>query len=120
MDDVLLEQGSLSRYGRSPGKGNGYPLQYSCLENSIDRGAWWATVHGVAKSWTRLSTQHALKPSSIAPQPVESREAPTNSTVSLSSQRHKKKLPEVTGTSRGNPGFSAVTRERPRECFKMC
>ena len=34
----------------SPGEGNGYPLQYSCLENSVDRGAWWATVHGVAKS----------------------------------------------------------------------
>ena len=33
----------------------GYPLQYSCLENSMDRGAWWVTVHGVAKSWTRLS-----------------------------------------------------------------
>ena len=61
-----------------------------------------------------------MKPSSISPQPVESREAPTNSTVSLSSQRHKKKIPEVTGTSRGTPGFSAVTRERPRECFKMC
>ena len=37
---------------RSPGEGNGYPLQYSCLENSMDRGAWGATVHGVAKSWT--------------------------------------------------------------------
>ena len=61
-----------------------------------------------------------MKPSSIAPQPVESREAPTNSTVSLSSQRHNEKLPEVTGTSRGNPGFSAMTRERPQECFKMC
>ena len=60
------------------------------------------------------------KPSSIAPQPVESREAPTNSTVSLSSQRHNEKLPEVTGTRRGNPGFSYTTRERPRECFKMC
>ena len=35
--------------GRSPGEGNGYPLQYSCLGNPIDRGAWWATVHGVAK-----------------------------------------------------------------------
>ena len=35
--------------GRSPGEGNGNPLQYSCLENSVDRGAWWATVHGVAK-----------------------------------------------------------------------
>ena len=41
--------------GRSPGEGNGSPLQYSCLENSLDGGAWWATVHGVTKSWTRLS-----------------------------------------------------------------
>ena len=39
----------------SPGEGNGNPLQYSCLENPIDRGAWWATVHGVAKSLARLS-----------------------------------------------------------------
>ena len=38
--------------GRSPEEGNGNPLQYSCLENSMDRGAWWATVHEVAKSWT--------------------------------------------------------------------
>ena len=41
--------------GRSPGKGNGNPLQYSCLENPIEGGAWWATVHGVAKSRTRLN-----------------------------------------------------------------
>ena len=41
--------------GKSPGEGNAYPLQYSCLENSMDRGAWRATVHGVAKSQTRLS-----------------------------------------------------------------
>ena len=41
--------------GRSPGEGNGNPLQYSCLENLMDQGAWWATVHGVAKSRTRLS-----------------------------------------------------------------
>ena len=40
---------------RFPGEGNGNPLQYSCLENSVDREAWWATVHGVTKSWTRLS-----------------------------------------------------------------
>ena len=39
---------------KSPGEGNGNPLQYSCLENPMDRGAWWATVHGVAKSGTRL------------------------------------------------------------------
>ena len=40
--------------GRSPGGGHGNPLQYSCLENPMDRGAWQATVHGVAKSQTRL------------------------------------------------------------------
>ena len=47
--------GSISGLGRSPGEGNGYPLQYSCLENSRDRGGWQATVHGVAKSQTQLS-----------------------------------------------------------------
>ena len=47
--------GSISGSGRSPGKENRYPLQYSCLENSMDRGAWWATVHEVAKSRTQLS-----------------------------------------------------------------
>ena len=41
--------------GRSPGEGKGYPFQYSCLENSMARGAWKATIHGVAKSWTQLS-----------------------------------------------------------------
>ena len=41
--------------GRSSGVGNGNPLQYSCLENSMDRGVWWATVHRAAKSWTVLS-----------------------------------------------------------------
>ena len=41
--------------GRSHGEGNGNPLQYSCLENFTDRGAWRATVHGVAKGWTQLS-----------------------------------------------------------------
>ena len=47
--------GSISRLGRSPGEGNCNPHQYSCLENSMDGGAWWATVHGVPKSQTRLS-----------------------------------------------------------------
>ena len=41
--------------GRSPGEGNGYPLQYSCLENPMDRGGWWVTAHGVRKSQTQLS-----------------------------------------------------------------
>ena len=45
--------GSIPGWGRSPGEGNGNPLQYSCLENPMDGEAWWATVHGVAKSRTR-------------------------------------------------------------------
>ena len=47
--------GSIPGLGRSPGEGNGTPLQYACLENPMDGGAWWATVHGVAKSPTQLS-----------------------------------------------------------------
>ena len=43
---------SVSGLGRSPGEGHGNPLQYFCLENPMDRGAWWATVHGAAKSQT--------------------------------------------------------------------
>ena len=54
--------GLIPGLGRSSGEGNGNPLWYSCLENSMDRGAWQATVHGVAKSWTRLSNfTHSLK-----------------------------------------------------------
>ena len=49
------DPGSIPESGRPPGEGNGNPLQYSCLENSMDGGAWWATVHGVAKSQTRLN-----------------------------------------------------------------
>ena len=49
---VAGDQGSVPGWGRSPGEGNGKPLQYSCLENPMDRGAWYATVHGVANSWT--------------------------------------------------------------------
>ena len=47
--------GLIPGLGRSPGEENGYPLQYSCLENSVERGAWEAIVHGVAKSQTELS-----------------------------------------------------------------
>ena len=49
------DPGSIPGLGRSPGEGNGNPLQYSCLKNPMEGGAWWATVHGVAKSRTRLS-----------------------------------------------------------------
>ena len=52
--------GSIPGLGRSPGEGNGNPLQYSCLDNSMDRGAWRATVYGVKKSQTQLSNFHNL------------------------------------------------------------
>ena len=48
------DKGSITGLGRSPGGGLGNPLQYSCLENPMDRGAWWPTVHGVTDSWTQL------------------------------------------------------------------
>ena len=52
---IAGDPGSIPGLERSPGEGNGYPLQYSCLENSIDREAWWAMVQVVTKSHTRLS-----------------------------------------------------------------
>ena len=50
----MRDAGLIPGLGRSPGGGHGYPLHYSCLENPMDRGAWQATVHRVAKSWTLL------------------------------------------------------------------
>ena len=52
------DPGSILGWGRTPGEGKDYPLQYSCLENSMDREAWWAIVHRVANSWTQLSKFH--------------------------------------------------------------
>ena len=48
----LRDSGSMPGLGRSPGGGHGYTLQYSCLEEPMDRGAWWATVHRVTRNWT--------------------------------------------------------------------
>ena len=50
----VRDSGSIPGWGRSPGGGHGNPLQYSCLVNPMDRGAWWATVHGITESQTRL------------------------------------------------------------------
>ena len=58
LPDSARDVGLIPKSGRSPGEGNGSPLQYSCLENFMYRGAWWATVHGIAKSQTRLSDEH--------------------------------------------------------------
>ena len=80
------------------------------LQRPCDQSQKW-------RGTLRFLPQLEMRPSTIAPNPVESREAPPNSTVSLTSQRHPRKLPEVTGTSRGNPGFPAATRERPQQSF---
>ena len=59
----IRDAGSVLGLGRSPGGGHGNPLQYSCLENPVDRGAWQATAHRVTKSWTRLKglSMHAYE-----------------------------------------------------------
>ena len=67
---IAGDLGSIPGSGRSPGEGNGNPLQYSCLENPMDGGAWRATVHGVAQSWTGLSDRtHTLCPFYCDPSP---------------------------------------------------
>ena len=55
------DSGSIPGSGRSPGEGNDYQLQFSCLENSTDRGTWWSTVHGVSESWTWVSNEVHIK-----------------------------------------------------------
>ena len=64
---VAGNAGLIPGSGISPGGGNGNPLQYSCLENLMDGGAWWATLHGVAKCQTHLANEHAY----IYPLPLE-------------------------------------------------
>ena len=59
--------GSIPGSGRSPGGGHGNLLQYSCLENPMDRGAWWATVHRVAKSWIGLKGLRTFATYDVAP-----------------------------------------------------
>ena len=66
----IRDLGSIPGLERSPGGGHGNPLQYSCLENPMGRGAWWAIVHRVARSWTRLkrlSMQMHLGPADMWP-----------------------------------------------------
>ena len=64
----VRDAGSIPGSGRSPREGHGNPLWYFCLENPMDRGTWWATVYGVAKSWTRLSDfTHSLTHAKAGP-----------------------------------------------------
>ena len=73
--------------GKSPGEGNGYPLQDSCLENPMDRGAWWATVHGIA----RLGHNLATKP----PRPMEKRTGVKNLPANAGGTRDRGSIPGV-------------------------
>ena len=80
------------------------------LQGPLDRSQKW-------RGYLRFLPELEMRPSSIAANPQESRESSPNCTVCLTSPRHPEKLPEVTGTSRGNPGFPAATRERSPEFF---
>ena len=64
----VVDLGLIPGSGRSPGEGNSNPLQYSCLGNPMDRGAWWATVHRVAKSQTRWSTHSTHTSTTFRPE----------------------------------------------------
>ena len=64
------DPGSLPGLGRSPGEGNGYPLQYSCLENPMDIGAWWATLHGFTKNRTHFHFSNQCVPYNPAIPPL--------------------------------------------------
>ena len=57
----VVDLRSIFGLGRSPAEGHGIPLEYSCLENSKDRGAWWATSHGIAKSRHNWATKHSTE-----------------------------------------------------------
>ena len=84
-------EGSILGWGRSPGAGNSNPLQYSCLENPTDRGAWWATDHGVPKSRTRLNTQHTHYVPSPPPSPI----CNIKQTLKTTAEKQTKKQPNL-------------------------
>ena len=90
----VRDTGLIPVLGRSPGGGNGNPLQYSCLGNPMDIGSWWATVHGVMKSWTWLSDWAHLRSRSLAGQ--------TDSSLTMHRGKH---CHEVTQRRLSGQGF---------------
>ena len=110
------DRGSIPRWGRSPGEGNGKPLQYSCLENPMDGEAWWATVHGVTKSRTWLSdftslhfhpnrcesVNHSIMSDSVTPWTVAC-QVPLS--MGFSRQEYWKRWPFLSLGNLPNPGI---------------
>ena len=92
---------SIPGLGRSPGEGNGYPLQYSCLGNSMDRGTCWATVLGVTKNWTQLSNgaQEELRLQRISSLPCIIPKIPPQK-INLHSQLAQRQRIHVWGTQK--------------------
>ena len=76
----VRDMDSIPGLGRSTGRGHGNPRQYSCMENPMDRGAWWATVHTIAKSWSPLKR--------LSKQAVTTQSFPTGSTLTAGTSRN--------------------------------
>ena len=85
--------GSIPGSGRSPGEGNGNPLQYSCLENPMDGRVWWATVHGVAKSRTRLHFHFHFLGFRVCHTDLEGKEKTSRESKSVFLESHQIKYP---------------------------
>ena len=111
----LIDVGPIPGLGRSPREGHGNPLQYSCLEHYMDRGAWWATVHEVAKSRTWLSMQALAKRLTAAPARVCCCSSLRSSNLANSQQRRLGVTPKRGRggqlRARGRPAFTQANSE---------
>ena len=103
--------GSIPKSGRSPGEENGNPLQYSCLGNPMDRGAWWATVHRVKMSQTQWTTEHACTHTPEKLEAPASPPTPTGPQV-LQALGPTWSHPWWMQTDAQDPSFSAVLPQR--------
>ena len=106
----VINRGRINREG----EGKGSPLRCSCLENTMDRGAWRATVHGVAESWTRLSTAQKTEKRCVSVrEALRICQGPRTAASSLTLQEHSAVLTKPQGRPRQT---SAVTLHLPRAC----
>ena len=90
------DQGLIPELGGFPGEGNGNPLQYSCLKNSMDRGAWWTTVHGVPKSQTWLLERISFSPTNSTKDHLNVEQLPQNNFWTVAEDtRHPERQPNL-------------------------